>query len=84
MNESSIFGVSVRAWLALLTVGTGLGFLYFAAFTFSEGDLRLAIVQAVISFISLSLGYYLGQKNQVQVDQAPPEDQNGDDEGGGA
>jgi hypothetical protein len=62
MNDSSIFGVSVRAWLAVMTVGSGLLFLYAIALMFSEGDLRLTVVVAVVGFINLALGYYLGQK----------------------
>jgi L-asparagine transporter-like permease len=63
VNESSIFGVSVRAWLALITVVSGLAFLYAAFFLMSENDIRLTIITAVVGFIGLSLGYYLGQKS---------------------
>lgn len=63
MEESSIFGVSVRAWLALITVTSGLGFLYVVAILFSGVDgVLLTTITTVASFISLSLGYYLGQK----------------------
>jgi hypothetical protein len=63
MMESSIFGVSVRAWLALITVASGLGFLYAAAFLFSDVDgVLITIITAVTTFIGLALGYYLGQK----------------------
>ena len=70
MSESTIFGVSVRAWLALITVGSGLAFLYVAAVLFSgtEGVL-LTVITAVVGFIGLSLGYYLGQK---ATEQQPP------------
>lgn len=67
MNESSIWGVSVRAWLALITVVSGLAFLYVTSFIVADADLRLVIVTAVVGFIGLALGYYLGQKS-VQVD----------------
>jgi hypothetical protein len=63
-EESSIFGVSLRGILALITVSSGLLFLYLAAFllveTGSEG--MLLIFTAVIGFINLALGFYLGQK----------------------
>lgn len=68
--ESSIFGVSVRAWLALITVTSGLAFLYIAAVLFSGVDgVLITVITAVTSFISLALGYYLGQKsNEVIVE----------------
>lgn len=63
MTESSIFGVSVRAWLALITVTSGLAFLYTVAILFSNVDgVLITIITAVTGFIGLSLGYYLGQK----------------------
>lgn len=64
MQESNIFGVSVRALLALFTVGTGLLFLYLAAFLLVEegSEGMLLIFTAVIGFINLALGFYLGQK----------------------
>ena len=68
--ESNIFGVSVRAWLAIITVGSGLGFLYATAFTIAEPDLVLVIVTAVVGFIGLALGYYLGQKTPPS--EGPP------------
>ena len=66
MNESSIFGVSVRAWLALITVVSGLAFLYAAYFVTSDRD--PVIITAVVGFIGLALGYYLGQKNSGVVE----------------
>ena len=60
--DSSILGVSVRAWLALYTVGTGLAFLYILAVLKSNDDLLLVVVTAIVGFINLALGYYLGQK----------------------
>ena len=71
MNESTIFGVSVRAWLAIVTVGSGLGFLYAVAFTVADADLLLVIVTAVVGFIGLALGYYLGQKSNELPPEAP-------------
>ena len=67
MEDSQIFGVSVRAWLAMLTVSSGLLFLYAMAFLFSEGDIRLTIVVAIVGFINLALGYYLGQKTTTST-----------------
>jgi hypothetical protein len=65
--ESNIFGVTVRAWLALITVVSGLGFLYIMALFLTLNDIRLTIVTAVIGFINLALGYYLGQKQSGGV-----------------
>lgn len=68
MNESTIFGVSVRAWLALITVTSGLAFLYVVAILYSGVDgVLITVITAVTGFIGLSLGYYLGQK----VTEAP-------------
>jgi cell division protein FtsB len=64
-QDSQIFGVSVRAILAMFTVGTGLGFLYLSTFFLfqDDKDLTLVVVTAVVGFINLALGYYLGQKS---------------------
>jgi hypothetical protein len=62
MPESSIFGVSVRAWLSLITVGSGLAFLYTMGLFLTDKDIRTMVIAAVIGFINLALGYYLGQK----------------------
>ena len=75
MNESTIFGVSVRAWLAIITVGSGLAFLYLTAFAIADPDLLLVIVTAVVGFIGLALGYYLGQKaNEAVIVEDEEED----------
>jgi len=69
MNESSIWGVSVRAWLALITVTSGLAFLYTVAILFSGIDgVLITAITAVTSFISLALGYYLGQKSTTTAE----------------
>lgn len=71
MTESNIFGVSVRAWLALIVVSSGLLFLYTAAILFSGVDgVLITVIAAVVGFVNLSLGYYLGQKTQQPT--APP------------
>lgn len=64
-QDSQLFGVSVRAILAMFTVGSGLLFLYLATFLLfqDDKDLTLVVVTAVVGFINLALGYYLGQKN---------------------
>ena len=64
MTESTILGVSVRAILALITVVSGLAFLYVAYFWAEEPD--PVIITAVVGFIGLALGYYLGQKTSTQ------------------
>ena len=60
--ESQVFGVSVRAILAMFTVGTGLAFLYIAAFLLADAEILNVIIAAVNGFINLALGFYLGQK----------------------
>lgn len=60
--ESEIFGVSVRAILAMFTVGTGLLFLYIAAFLLADAEILNVIIAAIVGFINLALGFYLGQK----------------------
>lgn len=75
MNESSIYGVSVRAWLALITVVSGLAFLYVVAILFAATDgVLITIITAVTGFIGLSLGYYLGQKSTEQATILPPDE----------
>lgn len=61
-NQSQILGVSVRAWLAMFTVGTGLAFLYIAAFLLADAEILNVIIAAIVGFINLALGFYLGQK----------------------
>lgn len=77
VKDSQIRGVSVRAVLAMGTVFSGLAFLYLMAFiaiVVLGGEaittVGLVIVTAVIGFISLALGYYLGQKNLNQTTTA--------------
>lgn len=60
--ESQVFGVSVRAILAMFTVGTGLMFLYVAAFLLADAEILNVIIAAIVGFINLALGFYLGQK----------------------
>lgn len=68
--ESNIWGVSVRAWLALIVVTSGLAFLYVTAILFSGIDgVLVTIVAAVVGFVNLALGYYLGQKSR---EEPPP------------
>lgn len=67
--DSEIRGVSVRAILAMGTVFSGLAFLYIMAMVAiiaiggeAITTVGLVIIAAVIGFINLALGYYLGQK----------------------
>ena len=63
-KPSEIWGVSVRAWLALGTVFSGLAFLYIAGILYSDVDgVLITVITAVTTFIGLALGYYLGQKS---------------------
>ena len=52
MNESSIFGVSVRGWLAVIVVLTVCLMSYFG----------LEVKEPLNSIALLSIGYYFGQK----------------------
>jgi hypothetical protein len=88
--DSEIRGVSVRAILAMGTVFSGLAFLYIMAMVAIVAiggeaitTVGLVIITAIIGFINLALGYYLGQKtmsmrtgaNDTQVDtevEVPP------------
>jgi uncharacterized membrane-anchored protein len=71
VTESSLFGVSIRGWLALITVVSGLGFLYLSAFLLAndENQILTVIIAAVVGFINLALGFYLGQKS---TEPGPP------------
>lgn len=61
--ESSIYGVSIRGWLALFTVVAGFLFIFAVVF-FKDGvDIVTTALTAVVGFVNLSLGYYLGQKS---------------------
>jgi len=62
VNESSILGVSVRAWLAMFTTTAGFIFIFAVTFLIGGDDIVNAALTAVVGFISLALGYYLGQK----------------------
>jgi hypothetical protein len=67
MSDSSIFGVSVRAWLALITVTSGLAFMYAIGLKDDDPEqpVLLMVIGAVIGFVNLALGYYLGQKGSA-------------------
>lgn len=77
-NESSIFGVSIRGWIAFITVF--LGFVFAFAVTFfvkdAEGNVILELVLpvwgAVATWVALVYGFYFGQKSTEQQ-PAPPE-----------
>lgn len=75
--DSEIRGVSVRAILAMGTVFSGLLFLYLMsliAIVIIGGEVittvGLVIISAVIGFINLALGYYLGQKSLTSTTTA--------------
>ena len=75
--DSEIKGVSVRAILAMGTVFSGLAFLYIMsliAIVVIGGEVittvGLVIITAVIGFINLALGYYMGQKGMSQTTTA--------------
>ena len=62
MQESTIFGMSVRAVLALFSVVAGYLFLAAVVFAIGGEDIINIVVVAIIGFINLALGFYLGQK----------------------
>jgi hypothetical protein len=64
--ESTIFGVSVRAWLAMFATGAGFVFIFCVTFLIGGDDNVSAALTAVVGFINLALGYYLGQKSIAQ------------------
>ena len=79
MNESSIKGVSIRGWLALIIVVSGLGFLYllsFAALIFVPMDDAIKIVLMVVATVSgvigAATGFYFGQKS-TETNEPPTE-----------
>ncbi len=63
MNESELFGVSIRGWLAMFTVVAGVAFIAALTFVKDNPDLTTTALTAVVGFVNLALGYYLGQKN---------------------
>ena len=77
-QDSEIHGVSVRAILAMGTVFSGLGFLYIMALVAIVAlggeaitTVGLVIITAIIGFVNLALGYYLGQKTLQQTQPNP-------------
>ena len=69
--ESTIYGISVRAILALTVTVLGFAFIYAVTF-FKDGWNVVSIaLTAVIGFINLALGYYLGQKGASSGGSSP-------------
>ena len=66
MTESTILGVSVRAWLALFAVVAGFVFIFAVTFLLGDTDVVDVALAAVIGFVNLALGYYLGQKTVTE------------------
>lgn len=73
MPESSILGVSVRAILAMFATVAGFIFIFAVTFLIGGEGIVDAALTAVVGFISLSLGYYLGQKGAT-IEVLPPDD----------
>lgn len=63
MNESTIFGVSVRAIIALLTVVLSFTFLFGVAFGVGGDELVVASLTIVGTTLGLVTGFYFGQKS---------------------
>lgn len=67
MEESSLFGVSVRAWLSFTTVILGFLFIFSVVFLKDSNDIVSVALTSVIGFVNLALGYYLGQKTSTST-----------------
>lgn len=67
VEESKIFGVSIRGWLAMFTVVSGIAFIAALTFVKDNPDLTTTALTAVVGFVNLALGYYLGQKHANEV-----------------
>lgn len=63
MEQSHIFGVSVRAIIALLTVILSFIFLFGVAFGIGETELVTASLTIVGTTLGLVTGFYFGQKS---------------------
>ena len=64
MNESTIFGISVRAIMALLTVVLSFAFLFGVAFGIGGEELVVASLTIVGTTLGLVTGFYFGQKDR--------------------
>ena len=53
-EDSSLYGVSIRGWLAVIMVSTICAMSFF----------KIDVVEPLYSSILLSLGFYYGQKNK--------------------
>lgn len=67
MHESTIFGVSIRGWIAVLV--TVAAFVFFFAVTFGIGGEQVVAgtILAVSNSLALVLGFYFGQKDKGVV-----------------
>jgi hypothetical protein len=79
MNESSIFGVSIRGIIAMFTVVAGFVFVFAVTFGVGGDNIVTSALVAVTGFVSLVLGFYFGQKSQPAVEdtvilEEPPEE----------
>ena len=67
MTESSIRGVSVRAWLALVAVVSGLAFLYLMAFVaIWLLDVETAL-QIVLTIVTAVIGFIKGERGAGKI-----------------
>lgn len=55
-SDSTLFGVSIRAWLAVMLIGTVCGLV-------SVGK---EIKEPLYSMATLALGFYFGQKGKIE------------------
>jgi len=62
LNESSIFGISVRALLALIAVTSTVVYIFAVTFLKDDSETLAVALGAMVGFGNLALGFYLGQK----------------------
>lgn len=56
MHDSKLLGVSVRAWIAIMTIGT--------VCAMQAGGLK--VEEPLYSLVLMVAGFYLGQKTPIQ------------------
>jgi hypothetical protein len=70
VNESSIFGISIRGLIAMFTVVASFVFLFGIAFGIGGTELVMAALTIVGTTLGLVTGFYFGQKTT----EVPPSD----------
>lgn len=62
MGDSELFGVSIRGWLTVVVVST----------VCAMQACGLKVEEPLYSLVLMASGFYLGQKNQVRVEEQKP------------